>query len=122
MRRRAGWVTMSSDSVVVKPTPQKAERACNCAASWESPVARSATVAILVINKASVRTTSSEATPINLPSTSSSLRLCELVVRLVASLAEGQRDGVVPGAHPAITWSVRARHHASTPRRPATIQ
>ncbi|MBP7829611.1 MAG: hypothetical protein KA248_06810 [Kiritimatiellae bacterium] len=59
IRRRTGWLTIASDSLVVKPTPEKAERAWNRADSCESPVSTSAVVTTRVINIEQVTTTSS---------------------------------------------------------------
>ena len=49
-----GWLTTFSDSLVVKPTPVKAERAWNFADSRDRPVWVSATVAIRVTNMETV--------------------------------------------------------------------
>ncbi len=55
--RRTGWVTTVSDSLVVKPTVLKAERAWNFAISRESPVNVSITAAMrLIISEISTMT------------------------------------------------------------------
>jgi hypothetical protein len=61
MRRRTGCLTTSSDSLVVKPAPVKAERAWKRAASLDRPVSVSATVATRVTSSESSNTTSSVA-------------------------------------------------------------
>ncbi len=60
IRRRTGWLTTDSDSLVVKPAPLKADRAWNRAMSRDSPVAVSITVATRVITMETVMTASSE--------------------------------------------------------------
>ena len=61
MRRRIGWLTTDSDSLVVKPTPVIADRAWNLATSYGTPVAINATVAIRVTSSANITTTKSVA-------------------------------------------------------------
>ena len=63
MRRRAGWATTASDSVVVNPTPVSADRAWKRADGWDIPVAVSAMVAIRVRSSDSMATTRSRMTP-----------------------------------------------------------
>ncbi len=60
MRRRTGWLTTDSDSLVVKPAPLNADRAWNRAMSRESPVAVSITVATRVMMIESVMIARSE--------------------------------------------------------------
>src|SRR5947209_574105 len=71
---------MSSDSRVVNPTPENADRAWNRAASVDSPVVRRATVATRVIISPSVTTIRSEATPITAPPPVPSCRRLVLLV------------------------------------------
>src|SRR3954471_16431729 len=51
MRRRTGWLTTDSASLVVKPTPKNADRAWNRATSRERPVWTSAEVPTRVISR-----------------------------------------------------------------------
>src|SRR3954451_6151423 len=60
IRRRRGWLTTSSASAVVKPTPDSAERAWKRADSRDMPVSVSATVATRVIKSDSITITSTE--------------------------------------------------------------
>ena len=57
IRLRTGCLTIYSDSLVVKPTPVKADLDCSLATSRESPVCTNAIVAILVmsIDKANMK-------------------------------------------------------------------
>ncbi len=63
MRRRAGWATTASDSVVVNPTPVSADRAWKRADGRDIPVAVRAMVAIRVRSSDSMATTRSRMTP-----------------------------------------------------------
>jgi len=58
--RRTGWFMISSDSVVVNPTPEKAERAWKRAASWDKPVNVKAIAAILVTRRDRIATVNRE--------------------------------------------------------------
>jgi hypothetical protein len=64
MRRRTGWLTTCSASLVVKPTPVSAERAWNLADSRDKPVRVKATVAMRLISSDKVRTIKTEASAV----------------------------------------------------------
>lgn len=56
-RRRTGWPTTASAPPVVNPVPDSAERAWKRAASCESPVSTSATVATRAMSSETMTTT-----------------------------------------------------------------
>jgi uncharacterized membrane protein len=57
IRRRTGWFTTASDSLVVKPAPDSAERAWKRADSRDRPVSARATVATRVISSERITAT-----------------------------------------------------------------
>jgi hypothetical protein len=61
-RRRTGWVTTASASLVVNPVPASADRAWKRAASWDMPVSTSARVATRVITSEMTATAKTLAT------------------------------------------------------------